>query len=98
MICGGLASSVTLQVAENVAIPNQTVMCSPPATSPDGSSLEDNDFVYRTPPTDKLQGSLLVQIASERLEKESAAIFFLNNAYGSWREPAERARRICRRK
>ncbi|RLM52898.1 ABC transporter substrate-binding protein, partial [Halorubrum sp. Atlit-26R] len=47
MICGGLASSVTLQVAENVAIPNQTVMCSPSATSPDVSSLEDNDFVYR---------------------------------------------------
>ncbi|GGK77560.1 branched-chain amino acid ABC transporter substrate-binding protein [Haloarcula sebkhae] len=83
MICGGLASSVTLQVAENVAIPNQTVMCSPSATSPDVSTLEDNDFVYRTPPTDKLQGSLLAQIAAERLEKESAAILFLNNAYGN---------------
>ena len=35
------------------------------------------------PPTDKLQGSLLAQIAAERLEKESAAILFLNNAYGN---------------
>jgi len=55
MICGRLYSSVTLQVAKNVAIPNQTVMCSPSATSPDVTSLADNDFVYRTPPTDNLQ-------------------------------------------
>ncbi len=82
MICGALASPVTIQVAENVGIPNSTVMCSPASTSPDISDLDDNDFVYRTPPTDALQGAALADIAANRHDASTASTFFLNQAYG----------------
>lgn len=82
MICGALSSSVTIQVAENVAIPNQVVMCSPASTSPAITGLEDNDFVWRTPPTDRLQGQVLAQVATENFDASSASTFFLNNDYG----------------
>lgn len=82
MIAGALASSVTLQVAENVAIPNEVVLTTPATTSPEVTTLADNDFVWRTTPSDILQGGLLTQIARERLEVDTASTLFLNNAYG----------------
>jgi len=82
MVCGALSSEVTIQVANNVAIPGGVTQCSPASTSPRITGLEDNDLVFRTPPTDALQGVLLAQIASERLGVSSASTLFLNNAYG----------------
>jgi len=82
VICGALASPVTIQVAKNVTVPNGVPICSPASTSPEISTLEDNDFVFRTPPTDGLQGAALAQVAAERLDATTASTFFLNQAYG----------------
>jgi len=83
MICGALSSEVSLQIASNVAVPSGTTMCSPASTAPDFTTLEDDDYFFRTPPTDALQGAVLAQIAAERLEHDSAATLYLNNTYGS---------------
>ncbi|RXK50239.1 ABC transporter substrate-binding protein [Halorientalis pallida] len=83
MICGALSSEVSLQVANQVAIPNGVTMCSPASTAPDFTTLDDNDYFFRTPPTDALQGQVLAQIASERQGHSSAATLYLNNAYGN---------------
>jgi len=83
MVVGALSSAVTLQTAQNVCIPNQVVQCSPASTTPDLTGLDDDDFVYRTTPGDAQQGAVLAQIASERLGHGSAAVLYLNNAYGS---------------
>jgi ABC-type branched-subunit amino acid transport system substrate-binding protein len=83
MICGALSSEVSLQVANQVAIPSGVAMCSPASTAPDFTTLEDNDLFFRTPPTDALQGAVLAQIASERLGHSTAATLYLNNAYGN---------------
>jgi ABC-type branched-subunit amino acid transport system substrate-binding protein len=83
MICGALSSGVTIQVAESVAIPNQTVMCSPASTSPDITDLDDDGYIYRTAATDALQGQVLARIAAEEIGASSASTFYLNNAYGS---------------
>jgi ABC-type branched-subunit amino acid transport system substrate-binding protein len=83
MICGALGSEVTIQVATNVAIPNETVMCSPASTSPAITDLDDNDFVYRTAATDALQGVVLARLAAEEIGAGSASTFYINNAYGS---------------
>lgn len=83
MICGALSSEVSLQVANQVAIPNGITMCSPASTAPDFTTLEDNDYFFRTPPTDALQGQVLARIASERQGHSSAATLYLNNAYGN---------------
>lgn len=81
-ICGALSSEVTIQVAKNVTVPNQVVQCSPASTSPAISTLEDNDFVWRTPPTDALQGRVMAQVATDRLDASTAATLSLNNSYG----------------
>jgi len=83
MISGALSSEVTIQVAQNVSIPNQITQCSPASTSPAISTLEDDDYMFRTPPTDALQGAVLAGIAANDLEVDSAATLYLNNAYGN---------------
>ena len=82
MIAGALSSTVTIQVANNVAIPNEMVLCSPASTSPAITDLSDNDYVWRTTITDALQGQVMANIARERLNAESTATFALNNDYG----------------
>lgn len=83
MICGALSSEVTLQSAESAAIPNQATMCSPASTTPDLTTLEDDDFVFRTCPSDAEQGALLATIAAEDLGHDNAGVLALNNAYGT---------------
>jgi ABC-type branched-subunit amino acid transport system substrate-binding protein len=73
---------VSIQVANNVSIPNGVVQCSPASTSPAITTLEDNDYVYRTTPTDALQSQVMVQVGQERLDGSTTGILALNNDYG----------------
>ena len=82
MLCGALSSAVSLQVAQNVAVSSGVPMCSPASTSPELTTVQDNDLFYRTPPTDALQGRALAQIAAEEHGAKTAATFYLNQAYG----------------
>jgi ABC-type branched-subunit amino acid transport system substrate-binding protein len=82
-ICGALSSEVSLQVAQSVGIPNQTVMCSPASTSPQFTTLEDDDFFFRTAAPDTIQGRVLARIATDRIGAGSASVLALNNAYGN---------------
>ena len=82
MFTGAAASDVTIPVAQEVAIPNQTVMCSPASTSPDITDLADDGFVFRTAPSDALQGAVIAELAFEDRGWESASTFALNDAYG----------------
>jgi ABC-type branched-subunit amino acid transport system substrate-binding protein len=73
---------VNLQVTRQVLIPNQVVGCSPSSTSPTVTNLDDDDFVFRTPPSDALQGQVIAQVGSENLGASSASTLFVNNDYG----------------
>jgi len=81
-ITGAASSESTIQVTNNVLTSNEVVACSPASTSPAITSLEDDDFLFRTPPSDALQGQVLAQIASEELGASSASTLYLNNSYG----------------
>jgi len=81
-VTGAASSEVTIAVAENVFIPSGMVGCSPASTSPAITDMQDNGLIYRTPPTDALQGEVLAQVASERLGASSAATMYVNNSYG----------------
>ena len=81
-ITGAAGSEATIQVARNVLIDNEVVGCSPASTSPTITGLEDNDFVFRTPPSDALQGQVLSQIGTEELGASTASTLYLNNSYG----------------
>jgi ABC-type branched-subunit amino acid transport system substrate-binding protein len=81
-VTGAASSEVTIQVAENVFIPNDVVGCSPASTSPAITDLEDKNLIWRTPPTDALQGQVMAQVATERQDASTAATMYVNNSYG----------------
>jgi branched-chain amino acid transport system substrate-binding protein len=84
VIVGAAASGVTIPVAESVSIPKQIPQISNASTSPLISYLpadEGKDFLFRTAPSDALQGVVLGQVAADEGYK-TAAVFYVNNPYG----------------
>ncbi|MBN1356660.1 ABC transporter substrate-binding protein [bacterium] len=83
-LVGAAASGVTIPVAESVAIPGQVPQISNASTSPLISVLpadEGKDFLFRTAPSDALQGVILGKLAADQGYMK-AAVFWVNNAYG----------------
>jgi branched-chain amino acid transport system substrate-binding protein len=80
-IVGALCSGATIAAANNVGIPAGVVMISPASTSPALSELDDNDLVFRTPPSDAYQGEILARIL-RRHDIDQIAITYVNNDYG----------------
>lgn len=80
-IVGALSSGNTIPVAQTVASVDQVPMISPASTAPTITTLEDDDFLFRTIPSDALQGVALAQVvAGQGLGK--VAILYVNNDYG----------------
>jgi branched-chain amino acid transport system substrate-binding protein len=69
-------------VAESVTIPGEVVLVSPSATSPAITDLADDDYVFRTSPSDAMQGKTLAGVAAEQ-GFATACTMFMNDAYGS---------------
>jgi len=83
-IIGAAASGVSIPVAESVSIPNQIPQISNASPSPLITYLpadQGKDFLFRTAPSDALQGVVLGQIAADEGYK-TAAVFYVNNPYG----------------
>ncbi len=83
-IVGSLASGVTIPVAESVTIPNGIILISPASTSPLVTFLpadQGKDFLYRTCPSDALQGVIAGKLAKE-LGHKTASVLYVNNPYG----------------
>jgi ABC-type branched-subunit amino acid transport system substrate-binding protein len=71
-------------VAQTVTIPNKVILISPASTSPLLTNLPDDegkDFLFRTCPSDALQGVVLGKLATE-LGYIAAAVIYVNNPYG----------------
>jgi ABC-type branched-subunit amino acid transport system substrate-binding protein len=96
VIVGSLASAVTIPIAESVTIPNQIVQISPASTSPAITELADDGYVWRTAPSDALQGQVLADAMAEEFGAEATVnTGSRNDAYGvalteqfenAWRE------------
>jgi branched-chain amino acid transport system substrate-binding protein len=80
-LVGALCSSATISAAENVAIPAGVTIISPASTSPAITSLNDNDLVFRTTPSDLYQGSVMARLLWSKGIKR-IAITYVNNDYG----------------
>ncbi|MBM4464028.1 MAG: amino acid ABC transporter substrate-binding protein [Chloroflexi bacterium] len=83
-LVGSLASGVTIPIAESVCIPGQIPQISPASTSPLLSVLpadEGKDFLFRTCPSDALQGVIMGKLAAD-LGYKTVAVLYVNNAYG----------------
>jgi len=81
-VCGSASSGVNVPVSQQVFIPNQVVGCSPSSTALSVSNLEDDDYIFRTAPSDILQGRVMAQVMSERLEVDAVSTLYVNNDYG----------------
>lgn len=78
---GPLSSGVALPVAESVSIPEEVVQISPSATTPQMTDLDDDGYVFRTVPSDALQGVIIGQLALD-LEYGQLSMIYVNNDYG----------------
>ena len=80
-IVGALTSGSTLAAAESVIIPAKILQISPTATAPKITDLVDNDFVFRTVPSDNYQGQVLARIVQDS-GISKVAVAYVNNDYG----------------
>jgi len=87
-VVGSASSNVNLQVTRQVFIPNEAVGISPSSTAPAVTELDDDDYVYRTAPSDALQGPVIAQVAASNLDASTAGTLYLNDNYGQALEEA----------
>jgi ABC-type branched-subunit amino acid transport system substrate-binding protein len=80
-IVGALSSGNTIPVAESITKSSKVPQISPASTSPVISTLADDDFLFRTVPSDAFQGVALAQVAREQ-GLGNIAIIYVNNDYG----------------
>ena len=80
-IVGALSSGVTIAAAEAVVIPNGRIIISGASTAPAITTLDDDDWVFRTAVSDAAQGVVLAELAWREGYK-TAGIMYINNAYG----------------
>jgi ABC-type branched-subunit amino acid transport system substrate-binding protein len=80
-LVGPAGSGEALPVVESVAGPDGVLVISPSATSPALTTVNDNDFFFRTPISDAAQGVVMADLAREQ-GYASACILYVNNAYG----------------
>ena len=81
-ITGPASSGVNVQVSRQVLIPNEVVGVSPSSTSPTVTGLDDDGYIFRTPPSDALQGSVMAQVGTDDVGATDAAVMYVNNDYG----------------
>ena len=81
-IVGGLCTGETIGGANSAAIPGGVVMVSPASTAPALTTLEDNDLVFRTTPSDAFQGQKLAELLLSK-DITEIALTYVNNDYGS---------------
>lgn len=81
-IAGALSSGVTIPVATSVSVPGGVVQISPASTSEKISTLNDNDYIFRTVAMDALQAPALARVLKEDKGFGSISIVYVNNDYG----------------
>lgn len=80
-IVGALSSGVTIPVAQSVTSEEGIPQISGASTSPVITGLDDNDFMFRTVPSDAFQGRALAELVAEDGMK-NVSILYVNNDYG----------------
>ena len=83
-LTGPWASAETVLTAQSVATPQQTPLISPASTSAQLTTLEDEGFLFRTAPSDSLQGETLADIVEQELggANKTVSVAGRNDAYG----------------
>src|SRR5437870_9776133 len=84
VIIGEMASSATIPMAQSVTIPNKIVQISPTSSAPQLTDIADNGYLWRTYPSDTLQGKVLAQAAVDAFGKGAKLnVGARNDAFGT---------------
>ncbi|MFL5928537.1 MAG: ABC transporter substrate-binding protein [Gaiellaceae bacterium] len=84
VLIGEMASSATIPMAQSVAIPNKVVQISPTSSAPQLTTIADNGYLWRTYPSDTLQGKVLAQAAVNAFGKGAKLnVGARNDAFGT---------------
>ena len=78
---GPPSSVMTIAIAESVNVPGKRAQISPSATSPAITGLEDDDFVFRTAVSDRVQGVVLANLARE-VGYDRVGVMHIDDPYG----------------
>lgn len=78
---GALSSGVTIPIAKSVSSVSGIPQISNASTAPTITTLDDNDFLFRTTPHDALQGVVLGDVVKEN-GFQKVAVIYVNNDYG----------------
>lgn len=78
---GAFCTGATIGAATAAGIPGGVVQISPSASAPALTTLEDNDLVFRTTPSDAFQGVKLADLLISKGIKD-VAVTYVNNDYG----------------
>lgn len=84
-LMGAWASGVTVPVATGVAVRQGVPLISPASTRSDITGLNDNGFVFRTAPPDKVQAALSADLIETELggaDGKTVSVAGRNDAYG----------------
>lgn len=89
VLLNGWSSGVTVAVATSAALPSQVLQVGYGTTSPLVSVLpedRDRDLLFRTSPSDLLQGKVAAQLATGQIidghKFKTASTIYINNPYG----------------
>jgi branched-chain amino acid transport system substrate-binding protein len=80
-IVGAFCTGATIGAATTAGIPGGVVMISPSASAPAVTTVDDNDLLYRTTPSDAFQGVKLADLLTQKGIDE-VAVTYVNNDYG----------------
>ncbi len=80
-IVGALSSGVTIPVARTVTSREGIPQISNASTSPTITALEDNDFLFRSVPSDAFQGVALAKLVADK-GLSDVGVLYVNNDYG----------------
>ena len=84
VIIGEMASGATIPMAQSVTIPNKIVQISPTSSAPQLTTIKDNGYLWRTYPSDALQGKVLAQAAVEAFGNGATVnVGARNDAFGT---------------
>ena len=85
VIIGEMASGATIPMAQSVTIPNHVVLISPTASAPQLTQLTGGlGWVWRTYPSDNLQGRVLAEAALQKFGKGATVnVGARNDAFGT---------------
>src|SRR5438876_4774951 len=84
VIIGEMASSATIPMAQSVTIANRVVQISPTSSAPQITDIADNGYLWRTYPSDTLQGKVLAQAAIDAFGKGATInVGARNDAFGT---------------